>query len=219
LPGTTSGYIIDSIKEEEIMKKIIVIETALALCLALGLGACGGGGGGKEDAPPDQPDTVDGVDEVTPDPVAEDVPADDQPAEEQPEIVEDPQPDEVVEDPVEDTPVDTPTDGDAPTGACTNSSDMAIIENPDIDVQGQTTTCGMGCLSDPDRRTCTVNCVVDATGLSAACADCYAGMAACAMEHCIAQCAANPDSPGCRSCLEDAGCVDDFLTCSGLPPE
>ena len=200
------------------MKKIIVIETALALCLAMGLGACDdGGNGGEEDARPDQPDTVEGVDEVTPDPVVDDVPVDDQPAEEQPETVEDPQPDEVVEDPVEDTPVDTPTDGDAPTGACTNAADLAIITGG-TDVQGQVETCGRGCLGDPDPRGCSTACIVTATGLSEACADCYSGMTACAIANCMLQCI-DSSSPTCRNCLDDAGCTAEFLTCSGLPPE
>jgi hypothetical protein len=194
------------------MKKLIVINTALALCIGLGLWACGDeGNGGAEDARPEQVEPTDGAEEIAPDPVTEDVPTE-QPAEEQVEVVEDPQPDEVIE--------DTPEEGDGAGGDyCNNADDLAIINGTTVDVQEETTTCATDCyLHHPTTlRQCTADCVVTATGLSADCADCYAGMAECTVHNCLTQCMSDPTSTTCLDCLDTAGCITTFLDCSGLP--
>ncbi|HYB99034.1 MAG TPA: hypothetical protein VEC57_07835 [Candidatus Limnocylindrales bacterium] len=104
-----------------------------------------------------------------------------------------------------------------PGGACTNSADRAVDEL--YDMQAQTTTCTLSCLSSPTRPQCISTCVASATGASAACSTCYGQTAECGLQNCAQQCAINQSSPPCLACL-DAACVPAFDACTGLgdPP-
>lgn len=106
------------------------------------------------------------------------------------------------------------------SGECTNDGDLAIITGGQVDATGEATTCGLGCLSQPSdqQEQCSLDCVINATGLSSACAGCYASSIKCTIDECVAQCAANPESDGCLQCREDKGCTPTFYTCSGLTP-
>ena len=101
-----------------------------------------------------------------------------------------------------------------------------------------------GC-EDPDSPDCTfafcvTNCIttyrngdadepeVDAAlraarnaGISDPCMGCYGDITGCiVLRGCAfgAGCASNPDSEDCIACQCEEGCVDDFASCSGLPP-
>jgi|GEM_PF-6325755 len=202
------------------LKMFYLLPCFFALSLIVSCGGNGGGGGG-EDAIPEKIEITETTDEGAIEPQEEEQTIE-TPQEEVAEII-----DNIEEVPAEDTvdsidaPVDTEiaetTEEGGGAGACNNSADLAIIGS--ADVQGASRNCGFTCISNPNFRQCVRDCLVDATHLSTECADCYAGIAECTKDHCMLQCATNPDSTTCRQCLQDAGCIDAFLNCSGLPPE
>jgi hypothetical protein len=106
-----------------------------------------------------------------------------------------------------------------PAGACTNADDGALLATPEQRdaVTASATDCGIGCLGDDDVATCSVTCLVGATGLSVGCSACYAGMVGCSKDNCLAECLADPSGDACATCQTDAGCFIDFYACSGLP--
>jgi len=194
------------------MKKSASLFTAACFVLVFAIAGCGDDNGDTTDTGTDTPDVVDMTEDVTPD-VPEDRqedPAED-PAEDTPEDVP---PDTPEEDTVEDVPEET--EGELPEGACTNPEDMAIIESPDIDVDDVAATCGTGCIADPNPVECTSTCLQEDIGLSEECADCFGGIVFCTIDHCLTQCMLDPEGDPCRTCLADAGCIDDFQTCSGI---
>ena len=102
-------------------------------------------------------------------------------------------------------------------GACTNASDLAIIE--DADLAAITTDVAVQCLFAADVAGCVLEGVVDATGVSADCAGCYVEQVLCAINSCLAQCAPpNQDSEACSTCTAD-NCDDLFAPCSGIGGE
>lgn len=100
------------------------------------------------------------------------------------------------------------------SGACTNPSDMAVISDPGSDVNGKVGACAQKNFgAEPGTR----DCIRSESGLSTACADCYDGMSQCVVKHCIAQCLAGQNSPGCTSCRAQ-NCDPAFAACVGIPP-
>jgi len=97
--------------------------------------------------------------------------------------------------------------------ACINETDAAILDAQDIAAAAQ--QAAMACLSSPDIGACTVEGLMDETGLSAGCAGCYGGQVVCVFENCIAQCAVAPDSSECQTCQAD-NCLQAFEECSGI---
>jgi hypothetical protein len=133
-------------------------------------------------------------------------------------------PEDVMETPedVTETPEDVvaPEDVVEPAGACMNETDGPLLDTPEKRdaVTAQATDCGIGCLGDDDVATCSVTCLVGATGLSVECSACYAGMVGCSKDNCLAECLAEPGSEACSNCQTEAGCFDDFYACSGMTP-
>jgi hypothetical protein len=117
-------------------------------------------------------------------------------------------PTDMPDDGAEDVPVEMPVD------ACTNSSDQSIIDG--TDVYGEAASCAMGCMSASDMIACVRPCLVDATGLSEACATCYAATVRCSFDNCLGECAMDPESAECQSCIEESGCQEEFEACSGI---
>jgi hypothetical protein len=103
----------------------------------------------------------------------------------------------------------TGTDGTA----CLNADDGAIVQS-DLDVTGEATTCGLGCIGKAD--TCAGECVAEKTGLSGGCAGCYAEIINCTIANCVGACATDPGSDDCGTCQAENGCVQLFYDCSGL---
>jgi hypothetical protein len=99
-------------------------------------------------------------------------------------------------------------------GVCENEQDCPKVVS--VEARAAAQTCGLGCLEDADPGTCAVACIVDAEDMSQACAACYAGVVGCATENCLAECAENPAAEMCTQCQIDAGCREEFDTCSGL---
>jgi hypothetical protein len=118
---------------------------------------------------------------------------------------------------VEDTPVSTDTV--VATGACQNAADLAIIAPDREAISAAAKTCGMGCLGDADPVACSTPCVVEKTGITSACAGCYAAMINCTIKNCVAECVADPNAQVCLDCQETKGCFKGFYECSGFVPE
>ena len=102
----------------------------------------------------------------------------------------------------------------APTGACANEADMGVLQG-DPEVGGKIQTCAMGCLGSEDPL-CATDCIVEKTGLSAECSECYNGTFMCSVDNCLAQCVADPASEGCTTCQAEF-CAESFTACSGIP--
>jgi len=103
------------------------------------------------------------------------------------------------------------------SGQCTNDTDLAIIEGGTVDPTGVAGDCGLNNIAAADPRTCATFCVKSGTELSSGCSSCYAATVACAINNCLAQCAADPGSADCGTCRDENGCTAAFYACSGLP--
>ena len=99
-------------------------------------------------------------------------------------------------------------------GACQNDTDCPKVESGEARMDSQ--TCGLRCLQNDDPPTCTVGCIVDEAAITQACAVCYATLAGCARDNCLAPCSMDPASTECNQCQIDEGCRSDFDDCSGL---
>lgn len=104
-------------------------------------------------------------------------------------------------------------------GACTNRSDLAILE--DLGGDAVTTVignCTLTCFPGGDPEVCIANCVSDETGLSAGCSGCFGETGSCTLTACIFECL-DPSAPGCRDCVATR-CGEAFQECAGIaPPE
>jgi hypothetical protein len=101
----------------------------------------------------------------------------------------------------------------AATGACTNSADDAIVNDTSKDVDGTTSTCGQ---SNIGNHAATKDCIIQGTGLSDGCAECYANVVDCVVANCITECLADPNGQPCSDCRK-TNCDPAFETCSGIP--
>jgi hypothetical protein len=104
--------------------------------------------------------------------------------------------------------------GGAPSGACTNAADSAIVADPAKDVSGQTAMCGKTTFG---AEPATKDCIVTATGLSDACATCFGDTVGCVVSKCLTPCLADSAGACCAICRA-ANCDKDFATCSGITP-
>lgn len=101
------------------------------------------------------------------------------------------------------------------TLACLNVADLDILSNLNmVQVGGN---CGVSCLFSPDPAACTATCVKNQTGVSNGCAQCFGEIAECAIDNCVSACATNPAAPACLACQQNAGCVQTFNECAGIP--
>jgi len=101
-------------------------------------------------------------------------------------------------------------------GACQNDTDCPKVESGEARTDSQ--TCGRSCLEEPEEEQamCTVGCIVQEAAITQACAVCYATLAGCAADNCLAECGSAPASDACNQCQIDEGCRGAFDTCSGL---
>lgn len=102
---------------------------------------------------------------------------------------------------------------------CTNSADLSIIQSQDIPtIAGN---CGKTNIATQDQI---APCIVDATkadggtGLSDACAGCFADTVKCAISKCLTQCLSDSNSQACKDCRAQ-NCDPAFYACSGLPQQ
>ncbi|MGM0574704.1 MAG: hypothetical protein ACQEXJ_07340 [Myxococcota bacterium] len=177
----------------------------------------------------DDGDDNGGTPDVTED-VQQDVPEQDVPEQDVPEqdVPEQDVPEQDV--PEQDVDDDTATG----EGACTNTADFQIITTeptteqcadcpggdgcdtpPQMTVTAVAQEEGVNCIAAPDAVECSRPEIEARTGITSDCATCYAELISCAIDECLAECGAAPDSQACTDCRAD-NCNDAFFTCSGL---
>lgn len=107
-----------------------------------------------------------------------------------------------------------PADG-GDDAVCFNDTDCDLIDS-----EAMSDTAGdclkNSCLGGEDEAGCTADCIVDEIGASPGCASCYGSSAACSGDNCLTECYANRKSPECLACQLENGCIDEYLSCSGL---
>ncbi len=111
------------------------------------------------------------------------------------------------------TTADAAVAGDAgPVDQCTGTADMAVLAAGTVDgVVGDCATANFG--QEPATR----DCIRSMSGLTSGCADCFDGTVRCVTAHCIAPCAADPQSVACMACRAE-NCDPAFQACSGIAP-
>ena len=97
------------------------------------------------------------------------------------------------------------------SGACTNPADLAALQSADIATT--ISDCAMSCIMGGG-DTCAKDCVIEKTGLSDACAQCFGDIISCATSKCMFQCMGG-DTPECASCRETS-CNPAFEECAGV---
>eukprot|EP00930_Biecheleria_cincta_P077122 TRINITY_DN64384_c0_g1_i1.p1 TRINITY_DN64384_c0_g1~~TRINITY_DN64384_c0_g1_i1.p1 ORF type:complete len:182 (+),score=11.18 TRINITY_DN64384_c0_g1_i1:62-607(+) len=74
--------------------------------------------------------------------------------------------------------------------------------------------CGTRCLG---RAACAAKCLQAKQKYSSPCASCFGELVSCSANKCWLPCSRGGEAnPGCRSCVERAGCKSNFQTCSGI---
>merc|ERR1712139_196790 len=91
---------------------------------------------------------------------------------------------------------------DAAAGKCTDAdSSKWKADTNHAAWQKDMTSCGTKCLG---RASCVSSCMAG-DGWSTGCAGCFGDLAGCTAQHCLTKCVGGR-TPGCVSCLKDAGC-------------
>ena len=106
----------------------------------------------------------------------------------------------------------------AEEGVCQNATDCPFVVDGTARLEAG--ECGKGCISiqdEDERRTCAVDCLLNAVDMSNECASCYADTVNCSISNCAAKCIANTEAQACKDCQVESGCREEFNTCSGLP--
>ena len=106
-------------------------------------------------------------------------------------------------------------DAITPQDACLNLDDQDVVDADEAGIRSKTVSCSMDCVSSPAPIACSTECLVTETGLSSACASCYALEQACVFEHCLSTCLTDPNSESCLGCQQD-NCFDAFNECAGF---
>lgn len=129
---------------------------------------------------------------------------------------------ETGDDTADDTTADTGDDTAAETtpagGKCENEADLAILADEAVDANNTSKDCLLGPCG-PEQE-CIAGCIavgeaaVEGIGISAECADCFAGSTICGYENCLALCVADATSEGCLTCMGEH-CIADFCACAG----
>jgi len=133
------------------------------------------------------------------------------------------------------TMVDAGTPGDChtagaivATGMCASDSDLTgtCADYSGSGIADIASTCGVGCLTNPDQGACTTMCILAQTsnGVSTDCANCYTASVGCAAMNCLTECAADPAGAACLACrcgtnTAMVNCIDVFTACSGIPSD
>jgi hypothetical protein len=116
-------------------------------------------------------------------------------------------------------------------GACTDPSDLAVLEN--FDPMADMMSVGMACFGAPggtpgetdseEVYACFVAALTSDYGFSEGCGGCVADHMLCVQEMCMNECmggsmGADP-SPECLTCIETSGCKAEFTDCTGIDPD
>jgi hypothetical protein len=121
---------------------------------------------------------------------------------------------------------------EVPTNACTNSADLAVIQNAETNPSAKAAYCGQSvCIETLSTQgleaalACAQECMLDTTiegfsfAVSADCSTCYVNSLGCTVANeCLGDCLSDANAPNCIDCRTEAGCFADFYACSGLTP-
>lgn len=99
-------------------------------------------------------------------------------------------------------------------GVCQNETDCAFVLSGQLESAAY--QCEDECVAEESPEECAVACIQMELGASEACSTCFAELAACADQSCFGACSADPESLGCRDCLEQYGCTSDVEACGGI---
>ncbi|MEM9069166.1 MAG: alpha/beta hydrolase [Myxococcota bacterium] len=99
------------------------------------------------------------------------------------------------------------------TGQCEGPADQAVFASG-VDAADASGTCALDNIATPDQVD---GCIVDATGLSSACAGCFGDNVRCIFDNCLLNCA-DPESDACVACQAEF-CTAALAECSGLDLE
>jgi hypothetical protein len=122
--------------------------------------------------------------------------------------------------------VDGGEDGGEPLGACDNESDLEALDASIDDGRDIARICGwpnndtlLLCLSLRPYDQCITECVADEIpDLSVECAACYGALERCGLQSfCQARCQFNGCTTQCLDCLNNAGCLEEYEECRGVP--
>ena len=113
--------------------------------------------------------------------------------------------------------------GGRAAGACDNVADLQTLASAGS-VRDVARDCGVNRCNGSSfpngnvYETCVTSCIEnDVLGLSSECAGCYGAIERCNLDSfCQLRCQLNTCSPMCLSCLNIAGCVEEFETCRGI---
>jgi hypothetical protein len=106
--------------------------------------------------------------------------------------------------------------------ACTTDGQEDKLANSEYGgkkVSAIASSCGVGCIADPDPVTCANTCIQDQVqgDITEECTGCVALQVACAIGNCVSVCAADSSSPACIACRCECDCVSVYESCSGIP--
>ena len=105
--------------------------------------------------------------------------------------------------------------------ACMNGEDLDILVETTSGSTNELDSVANGCTiecigkASDNMEACVLDCVVDGTGLSEACAGCFAIFAQCTLDFCLEQCISDLSTEECMSCRDDK-CASSFAVCTGL---
>ena len=99
------------------------------------------------------------------------------------------------------------TTGGVEDTSCASVKDQAEIKNPATIMEA------MGCIQGGAARS--VECILETTELSEACAPCFVEVAQCVAGDCLDSCVSGPES--CTGCAYETGCGQNYEKCAGVP--
>ena len=112
--------------------------------------------------------------------------------------------------------------GGEDAGACANDSDLQALAGAGS-VRDVARDCGLfrcgGSVSDGDSfEACVDACLEnDVQGVSSECAACYGALERCGLDSfCQLRCQSDTCSAMCLSCIDQAGCTEEFEACRGI---
>ena len=114
---------------------------------------------------------------------------------------------------------DTSNPGDASTGDTGPATNCSQAEWDSMQNEAfitQASTCGQGCLTNPNAAQCISDCLKSAYNLSDTCGQCYTGLATCVSGKCLTECALGATSANCKNCAAK-NCGNALSTCAGHP--
>lgn len=103
------------------------------------------------------------------------------------------------------------------TGNCGNANDVSAIVAHQATIGDMMQSSIMACVLQLFSRECLEAAIAERLHVSNACSGCWATLALCTLENCMAACAGGSGHSECEACAK-AECLPQVLPCTGLPP-